>query len=171
MAKGTKQFAQESFTGLPGWAKGAIAVGVLAGVGYAVYYFTKQVGEVKEGKTERIEDRGWNSEFDKLNSNDKTKATLSKAELLSLANKIHAAMDGYGTDEEAIVKSFRSLKNNADFAGLQAAYGIQEISSGRFNPEPNFKGNMIATLSTELSDYWVSKINAILKAKGIKYKI
>lgn len=166
-----KEFAQKSFTGLPTWAKGVIAVGVLAGVGYAVYYFTKQLGSVKEGKTEREEDRGWNSELDKLNSNDKTKVTLSKAELSSMANKIHAAMDGYGTDEEAIVKAFRSLKNNADFAGLQAAYGVQVISSGRWNPEPNFKGNLIASLSTELSDYWVTKINAILKAKGIKYKV
>ena len=166
-----KQFAQQSFTELPGWAKGAIAVGVLAGVGYLVYKLINTGKDIKEGKTEREEDRGWNSELDKLNSNQSTKATLSKAELSSMANKIHAAMDGYGTDEEAIIKAFRTLKNNADFAGLQAAYGVQVISSGRFNPEPNFKGNLIASLSTELSDYWITKINQILKAKGIKYKV
>lgn len=166
-----KEFAQKSFGQLPGWAKGLLAVGVLAGVGYAVYYFTKQLGSVKEGKTEREEDRGWNSELDKLNSNDKTKATLSKAELSSLANKIHTAMDGWGTDEEAIVKSFRRLKNNADFAGLQAAYGVQKVSSGRFSTEPDFKGNLISALSSELSDYWITKINQILKAKGIKFRV
>lgn len=166
-----KQFAQESFTGLPGWAKGAIAVGVVAGVGYLIYKLIGAGGNIKGNKTERQEDSGWNKELDKLNSNASTKATLSKAELSSMANKVHAAMDGYGTDEEAIVKVFRQLKNNADFAGLQAAYGIQEISSGRFNPEPNFKGNLIASLSTELSDYWVTKINSILRAKNIKYRV
>jgi hypothetical protein len=164
-----KQFAQQSFTGLPGWAKGVIAVGVVAGVGYVIYTLVKGAKNVKENKTERQEDRAWNDELKKYT--DKNKPTLSDATILSLANKIHAAMDGYGTDEEAIIKAFRQLKNSADFASLQAAYGIQEISSGTWNPEANFKGNLTASLSTELSDYWISKINTILKAKGIKYSV
>lgn len=162
-----KEFAQQSFTNLPGWAKGAIAIGVLAGVGYLVYYIVSKTGDIKEGKTERQEDKAWNDELEKL----QTKPTLSKAQILALANKIHAAMDGYGTDEEAIVKAFRTLKNSADFVSLQAAYGIQKISSGRWNIEPDYTGNLTASLSTELSDYWITKINAILKAKGIKYTI
>ena len=165
------ELAKQSFTGLPTWAKGVVAVVVVGGIGYLVYKLIKVGGGVKENKTERQEDNSWNKELDQLNSNESTKMTLSKAQLLSMANKIHAAMDGYGTDEEAIIKAFRILKNNADFAGLQSAYGVQEISSGRFNPEPNFTGNLIAALSTELSDYWITKINAILKAKRIKFQV
>jgi hypothetical protein len=166
-----KQFAQESFTGLPTWAKGAIAVAVVGGIGYLVYKLIKVGGGIKENKTERQEDNSWNKELDELNSKESTKMTLSKAQLLSMANKIHAAMDGWGTDEEAIIKAFRLLKNNADFAGLQAAYGVQKISSGRFSIEPDFTGNLTSSLSTELSDYWITKINTILKAKKIKFTV
>ena len=173
MAKNTQQFAQESFTGLPTWSKGVVAVAIVGGIGYLIYSLLKKAGDVKEDKSERFEDNEWNKEFDKLQSNQSTKATLTKAQMASIANKVFAAMDGYGTDEEAIVAAFRQLKNNADYAGVQAVYGIKSIHPGTGTGWfiDSFKGNMTAALTDELTQYWKDKINAILKSKKIKYSV
>lgn len=171
MANGNTQFAKDSFMGLPPWAKGAIAVAIVGGIGYLIYKTVKLPGQIQEDKSKREEDKGWNQEFDKLNSNPATKATLTKAQMSSIANKIHTAMDGYGTDELGIVAAFKQIKNNADFAGVQAAYGIKTVSSGRLNPEPDFRGPMIAALTSELSQYWKDLINKSLTNKKIKYQV
>lgn len=170
MAKLTEQISK-SFQGLPPWAKGAIAIAAVGGTIYIAYKLFKSSGDWKKGQGAREEDRAWNQEFDTLNSNNSTKATKSKAELDAMANKIWAAMDGYGTDEDTILSTIKQLNRNADFAGLQAAYGIREISSGKLNPEPNFKGNLIAALSTELDEDWKKKINYVLELKKIKYRV
>ena len=161
----------QSFTGLPPWARGLIAVAVVGGSAYLIYKLIKSAKDIKENKGAREEDEGWYKELQKLNSDASTKTTLSQGAAYSLANKIHTAMDGWGTDEEAIIKAFRALKNDADFCYLNVAYGIRVVSSGRFSTEPDFTGNLVSALGTELSDYWIIKINTILKAKRIKYYV
>lgn len=162
-----KKFAKESYTGLPGWAKGVIAVAVVGGIGFLIWKLIRVPGAIRDGMGNRQEDRAWTNEAESLSQ----KATLSKAQLLSLANKLFAAMDGYQTDEAAIYESFRQLKNDADFAGLQAAYGIREISSGSWNPAANFNGNLTAALTDELDSTERQKVNYILSSKKIKYRI
>jgi hypothetical protein len=172
MAKG--DFAKQQFTTLPTWAKGVIAVAVIGGVAFATYKFYKLIKDTSGGKAagDRQEDRGWNKEFDNLNSNPNTKATLTQAGMLAAANALHAAMDGYATDEDAIVSIFKNqVKNSADFAGVSAAYGIRELSSGTWNPAPNFKGTLAGALSEELSQYWKDLINKDLASKKITYKV
>jgi len=171
MAKG--DFAKASFMNLPTWAKGVIAVGVLGAVGFIGYKIYKSIESRTGGKPagDRQEDRGWNKEFDNLNSNASTKATITQAQMLALATKLFTAMDGYGTDEDAIVNVFKQIKNNADFAGVNAAYGVREVSSGRFNPEPNYKGPLSGALTSELSQYWLDLINKHLASKNITYKV
>ena len=41
MAKGN--FAKESFSSLPSWAKGVISIAVVAGVGYVLYKLSKKL--------------------------------------------------------------------------------------------------------------------------------
>lgn len=166
MAVNTK-FAKESYTGLPGWAKGVIAVAVVGGIGYLVWKLIKAPGTLRDGMGNRQEDRAWTNEAESLGQN----ATLSKAQLLSIANKLFAAMDGYGTDEAAIYEAFRQLKNDADFAGLQAAYGIRTISSGSWSVASDFDGNLTAALTDELDSTERQKVNYILSTKKIKYRI
>lgn len=163
-------FAKQSFTGLPPWAKGVIAIGLLAGTAYIVRKLMKAPGEIKAGQGNRQEDKSWNQQFDKLNTNPATKATIDKAQMTSYANSLFTAMDGYGTDESGIMRIIDSLKNDADFAGVSAAYGVREVSSGAWNPEPNYKGTLSGALASELSASWVSALNATLAKKGIKYK-
>jgi hypothetical protein len=79
-------------------------------------------------------------------------------------------MDGYGTDEEQIYGVFKNIKNDADFAMIQNAYGIREISSGAWNPEPNFKGTLSGALTNELSASEKDVLNNILAQKKITYR-
>lgn len=172
MATKTK-FAQDSFTGLPSWAKGVIAVGVVGGLGYLVFKLMKAPGKFKDDQSNRQEEKNWNQELDRLNSNPNTKATLSKAEMLSIANKLYAAMDGYGTDENGIIAAFKQIKNNADYAGVQAAFGIKDINNGtgtQWFVDP-YRGNLTGALTSELSQYWKDLINASLTRKKIKYQV
>jgi hypothetical protein len=170
MAVDTK-FAKESFTGLPQWAKGVIAVAVIGGIAYGVYAISKTLKNVKENKDDKEEQKGWESEEEQIQKDPKRKATLSSAQLRSYANKIFSAMDGYGTDEEAIISVFRSLKTDGDFVGLQKAFGIRTIDSGYLNPAPNFKGTLNAAITDELSNYYKVRINKILGDKKIKYRV
>ena len=170
MAVNTK-FAQQSFLGLPKWAKGVVAVALIGGIAYGVYAITKAIKNREENKEDKEEQKDWTSEEEKINKDPKRKATLSPAALSSKANKIFSAMDGYGTDAEAIVSVFRSLKTDGDFVGLQKAFGIRTIDSGYLNPAPNFRGTLTAAITDELSNYYKQRINKILTDKKIKYRV
>lgn len=168
-----KQFAQKSFAGLPAWAKGAIAIAVVGGIGYVIWKLVKLPSKIQEDQSNRQESKNWNQELDKYNSDPKTRATLTKAQMLSIANKIYTAMDGYGTDELAIVASFKQIKNNADFAGVQAAYGIKDVKPGTGTGwfTAPYHGGLTGALTDELSQYWKDLINTSLSKKGITYQV
>ena len=150
MAKG--EFAKQAYTGLPTWAKGVIAVGVLAGVGFIVYKLYKKSQDLQKNKDSKEEVKAVEQELSALNQNPSTKQTLSVSDAKSIANSIFTAMDGYGTDEVAILRQLVKLKNQADWLAVRAEWGVREISSGNFNPEPNFKGTLEAALTSELGD-------------------
>jgi|688.fasta_scaffold218536_3 hypothetical protein len=150
MAKG--EFAKQAYTGLPTWAKGVIAVGVLAGVGFIVYKLYQKAQDVQEVKDSKEEVKEVEKELNDLNKNPNTKQTLSVSDAKAIANNIFTAMDGYGTDEVAILKQLIKLKNQADWLAIRAEWGVREVSSGRGNPEPNFKGTLEAALTSELGD-------------------
>lgn len=171
MNASTKKFAQDATMSLPGWAKGVLAIGILGGLGYIAYRILRAPKDIKAGQGNRQEDLGWNKEFDQLNTNAATKATISKAQMAAYANSLFAAMDGVGTDNEAIIAVFAKIQNDADFAGINAAYGVRELSSGKWNPVPNFKGTLTAALTDEVPMVIKEGINNIMAKKKITYKI
>jgi hypothetical protein len=164
------QFAKTGFMALPPWAKGVIAIGI----GVGIYVIVKKVGsapkKIKAGAGNRDEDKEMNKEYDDLLTTG-TKPTMSKAQQSQYANQLHTAMDGYGTDEETIKRILCKSKNDADIIGIIKSYGTREVSSGNWNPEPNYKGNLGGALNSELSDYWITAVNKCLKAKNIKHRI
>jgi hypothetical protein len=80
-------------------------------------------------------------------------------------------MDGYGTNETAIFGVFYKLFNDADFLAVSKSFGVREISSGYLNPEPNMKGTMTECLHSELAFDDRKKVNDILKAKKIRFRV
>jgi len=96
----------------------------------------------------------------------------SNLDFTSLANRLFDAFDGYGTDEDEIKVVFESLRSNADYDALKSAYGVREVSSGRFNIfVSNFEGDLPATLRDELDSDELAEINQILANKGINRTI
>jgi hypothetical protein len=170
MAINTK-FAKQSFLGLPPWAKGVVAIAIVAGVGYGVYYLVKTLKDLNENKDDKEEQKSWEDDAEAIKNDPKRRQVLTDAQLKSMANKVFSAMDGYGTDEEAIISVFRTLKTDGDFIGLQKAWGIREVNSGAFNPTPNFKGTLNGAVTDELSGYYKQRINKILTNKKIKYRV
>lgn len=175
-SKGTTGFLKASYMNLPPATRGLLTV-VGVGIGiYVLYKVYKSIantagGVVTPEKGGAQEDRGWNKDIDKLNSNPATRATITQAQASSFASSLFAAMDGYGTDEDRILNIFRQLKNDADYAYVQSAYGVREVSSGAWNPEPNFKGTLSGALSSELDSDYVARINKILADKKISYRL
>jgi hypothetical protein len=96
-----------------------------------------------------------------------TAPTMSEAKFKEIADKIFKAMDGYQTDNKEINDLFALLKNNDDVMALIAAYGIREVSSGQFNPLPDFTGNLPEAIADELSQSEISDLNSILVKNGI----
>ena len=175
-SKGAGSFLKQSYMNLPPATRGLVTV-VGVGIGlYIVYKIYKKVQETTSGivtpeTAAKQEDRGWARDIDKLNQNPATRATITKAQAASYASSIHAALDGYGTDEDAVYDIFRHLKNDADFAEVANAYGTREVSSGAWNPEPNFNGSMSAALTSEMSTDEKKVANKILADKKITYRI
>jgi hypothetical protein len=96
-----------------------------------------------------------------------TAPTMTTDKFKEIADKIFNAFEGYGTDTTTIKNQFALLKNNDDVMGLVAAYGIREVSSGNYNPLPDFTGNLPQTIADELSQSEISEINSILVKSGI----
>jgi hypothetical protein len=84
------------------------------------------------------------------------------------ADEIFAAMDGYGTDESAIVGVFNKVKNNTDFDELVRDFGTRTISSGNLNVfQGDFTGDLASCLKNELDSDWINSINSALQRNGV----
>ena len=165
-----KNFVNQGWTAIPMWAKGLL----LVAVGYGVYKLAKgalaKSRLTEAGRDTAQEADGWNQEYIRDAKNQPP--TMSTTQMKAAANAIFTAMDGYGTDEAAVYNQFKKIKNNADYSGLNAAWGRRTISSGRFNPEPNLaNATLLQALASELGDSEKAKCNKILASAGVKYRI
>jgi hypothetical protein len=93
--------------------------------------------------------------------------TMSSAKFKEIADKIFNAFEGYGTNYTIINNQFALLKNNDDVMSLISAYGIRDVSSGKYNPLPDFTGNLPETIANELTQSQISELNSILVKSGI----
>ncbi len=156
---------------VPGWEKGLIILGggILAAV--VLHNVVKAAKNLREQKGSREEHQATQDELAALNKGAGTKQTITPTQATSMANIIFTAMDGYGTDGITIMKQLIQLKNQADWLALSSAFGIREISSGKLNPTPNFKGTLAGAFADEFGVNDVpmqTKINELFKARGIK---
>jgi hypothetical protein len=151
----------------PRGKKIAIVLGVIVG-GIVAYRLLKGFKAEKGNRTEVQE--AYN-ELDKLNQSPATAQKITKLQAEQYANVIFTAVDGWATDEQAIASVFWRLSNNADFIAVSKAFGIRTISSGRFNPEPDYKATLTEALHIDMSADEKKVLNNILIKKKIKYRI
>lgn len=155
---------------LPPAAKGVIAVagtGAILVTGYLVYTGVKSYA-AKAAARKQLD-----AVEKDLNTLVKggNKATLSKSQLGLISNNLFTAMDGYGTNSDAILHEFAKVNTDADMLGLIKNFGTKTISSGNLNPEPDFTGTLTACLTNELSKPYIAALNNMLARKGIINRI
>lgn len=156
---------------VPFFSERGFKIIMIGGALVGAYVLYKALSGFIANESGRAENQSASDELDKLNNNPSTKQKISNYQAEQLANKIFTAMDGYQTDEETIYNAFYQLKNNADFLAVSKAYGTRTISSGQWNFVRDFKGTLTQCLNDELDSGERYKVNKILKAKNIRFRI
>jgi hypothetical protein len=173
MAVDTK-FAKESFTGLPTWAKGVVAVSIIGGVIYLIYQLQKG-GSIIKTPEEKIDAEEAKQQQEELEKEIKKKPlTYPLSQYKTFANGIEEACNEEGTDEEAIYSIFRKLKSNADYLALQKAWGnpTRFVTPSWYIFYTTGKRFTIPQLlRNDMSDSEIKKINQILANNKITYRI
>ena len=166
------------FENLPSWSRGIISivgVGAVAYIGYQIYVTIKNKQDLARNlEAQKLADK----ELSDLKKSGIV-PTKSPAQFEVLSAKISEAVNGCGTDEDAIYQVFNSLNNRADLLSLISAFGIryyrpcpasEPISYTRWMFNNNtFGGDLSTLLSYDLDSTEIAKINNILKAKNIDF--
>jgi hypothetical protein len=122
-------------------------------------------------RDDKQEEQGWNQTFQQDAASKKP--TLTKTQMKQVANNLENMMDGYGTRDADIKRTFKnSIKNNADFAGVQAAFGIRTIEAGHGTGwiSGHERGTLTQCLQ-EADTATLTYINKLMAQRGIKYRV
>lgn len=165
MASKNTQFIEKGFLGLPPWAKGIIAIGVLAGGAFVVYKIVKKFNE--DARRESKQNLNIKQELEQETKTNPL--TFAKSQYSTFADTIQTAGFDLGTDEKAIYSVFNKLKNNSDYLALLAAWGSPTRTITDFGMD--YKMTLPQFLRWEMSDTEISKVNNILASKKIKYRV
>jgi hypothetical protein len=165
---------KSGFAGLPPIAKTVI---VIVGA-FVTYKIVKSVTTAlsqtrlnADERDDKQEEQGWHQEL--INESQNKKPTLSKAQMKQVANKIENMLDGYGTRDQGIKDTFKKfIKNNADFAGVNAAFGVRTIEAGQGIGWMAGHERGTLTQCLQEADYsTLAYINKVMASRGIKYKV
>lgn len=154
-----------------------IGIGIVVVVLF-ILFFRKIIGWFKKG-SEAISFAAVEQSIVKKN------LSYSEAQYAAMADQIFKAVDGAGTDEEAIYSVMKKMNNEDDLSKLIVTYGVRTISDIAFNPV-GLIGGIIGTgaaaltntkdlslsqaLQNDLDENELKQVNIILAGKGIKYR-
>ena len=158
-------------TGVSYFSERGLKIVMLVGGAIGLVVLYKALSGFVSNQSGRQEVQSASNELDRLNQSPATRQKMSDYQAEQTANSIFTAMDGYGTNLEAIYTAFRQMKNNADFLAVSKAFKTREVSSGQWNPVYNMKGTMTQCLQDELKSSERTKVNEILKARKIRFRI
>jgi uncharacterized protein YpmB len=85
--------------------------------------------------------------------------TFTTSQYKAMADKLYYAMDGWGTDDDAVFEVIGQLKNNVDFLNVRSSFGIRD----GYDLQDWLRG--------DFSSADIQRINNLLYAKGITYTI
>lgn len=167
----SKYKAYQWWVGLPGWAKGLVAVGgVIAG--YSIYK------EVKKSVNRARDLAGARKEMDAFKSDDKKLAAQGinpswpdsqYAAWASELQKTYSGCDPLWQSGTSTGKIFKQLKNDRDFVKLVNAWGVRTFKGCLW--ESNFEGSFYQAISSETMGVTRDALNMQLKANGITYRV
>lgn len=162
------------FSGLPKWAKGVIAVGVLVSVGIVSYKIYKSFGDLRDRGDEKDVLKDADKEIKAL-QNSGMKLSFPKSTYESSANSIKQQLNGCETpftEVKAANEVIRVCNNQLDWLELVKAFGIRKIEQCAFGSDINYT---LPTLLKEQLDSMsplggtiYTNMVAALRKKGIK---
>jgi hypothetical protein len=153
-----------------------IAVAGVALLGYSLYRTWKKNQDYRDAnKAAELA----NQELQQLAAQG-VRPTLTDLQFENMAQAIVEAINGCGTDEDAIFNVFGQLSNSADIRKLIAVFGVRyyrpcaatdpvSYSIWLVNDEA-FGGTLVTLLYYDLSDSDIGEINSILSRKGIDFR-
>lgn len=153
-----------------------IAVAGVALLGYTLYRKFKNEADIKEANQAANLAAG---ELAQL-AQQGVRPTLSLSQFENFSQTIVTAIDGCGTDEDAIYNVFEQLNNDADIRQLIMTFGVRytqpcaatapiSYSIWLVNDKA-FGGPLGAFLRYDLSDTEIGHVNSILRGRGINYQ-
>ena len=95
----------------------------------------------------------------------KTDLTLSELQAKGIADKLFVAMDGPGTDTQALYSAFQQIQTYSDLMLVMKQFGTQKGTYDWFGGAQS----LIEWIADDCSKREIEKINAILAGKGINY--
>lgn len=165
---------------LPTWAKGIVIVGGVAITGFVLFQLYKTLKEKADKKQAEDFKKEAKKELDILKAQG-VKPSYSPSQYESFSSKIVVALDGCGSDEQAVYSVFAAIKNKADLLNLISSFGVRyyqpclltdPISRGfdYIGIGQKYGGNLSTWLTYDLDKFEIDRINNMLSSKGIDYK-
>lgn len=135
-------------------------VALLSYVGYKIVTLFDNPNDKKQQETQIVVEDEINK---KISAGQQP--SYSESQFKQFADLLQSAMEGMGTDEEAIYSVMAKMYSDLDVLMLVKAFGI------RWYKELFFGENytLVQWLNNELSTYGIDVINNILAGRGIKY--
>jgi len=160
----------KGFKSLPSWAKGTVAVLMLGTIIVGGYFAIRGVKKGIQRIKDSSESKAVKDDLKDLNSSQTTKQTMSDSQANGFASRLYVAMDGNGTDTNAIYDVLSNLKNDADVLALIKAFGTKKLHNSLLWEEVVYEGGLSGAMQDELSSSELRKANSILEGKSIKYR-
>jgi hypothetical protein len=153
-----------------------IAVAGVALLGYSLYRRFRTSQDIKEANQAAALAT---SELQQLAQQGVT-PSYSLSQFENFSQTIVTAIDGCGTDEDAIYSVFGQMNNEADIRQLVATFGVRYTQPcAASSPisytiwlanDKAFGGPLGVFLRFDLSDSEISHVNSILRTRGINYQ-
>lgn len=156
------------YTELPTWAKGVFGVAVLAGIGIVGYGIYKKVHKTSQEKQALESIKDVNADIRKLLKYEKP--SYIQSQYSGFADALFEAMQGLGTENDALTATFNKMKNTLDVLYLNQAFGIRDYKDDSLFGFNVKEMNLNQWISAELDDSEKKELNEMLSKKGIKYQ-
>jgi hypothetical protein len=163
------QVYNQTTQGLPSWAKGVIAVSVIAAVGIVAYKVYKLVSNIGEGKDEKVVLDLVDKEIkEKIKTGDSLSKPLST--YASTANAIEEKLQGCELSAKPEVEVIKlvigQVKKPIDWLQLTKAFGKRKIDDCGWGSTDYELGNL---LKNQLDQYLDNMTGKIVKADNFIY--
>lgn len=156
------------YNDLPQWSKGVVVVGTLGILTIGALSFRKKIMKDANRKKNAAEVTYAKKALTEL-AKKGIRPTFDDTQYESFSAKLVSAFDDCGTDNAAVYGVFDKMKNIADILKLIAVYDRRKFK-GCFSSYFDYENlTLSGSLSYEMTNSEISKINSILSKKGINY--